>query len=92
MGFYQTSIQSLNNLSVVFLLVVFAMGCSKKEEVILPPVKVNMVKAIQKDVPIYEEFVAQVFGESDVDINNYLYNSPCSFFKTSIGILTTFLS
>lgn len=46
----------------------FALGCSKKEEIVLPPVKVNVVKAIQKDVPIYEEFVAQVYGESDVDI------------------------
>jgi membrane fusion protein, multidrug efflux system len=43
-------------------------GCGKKEEIVLPPVKVNVVKAIQQDVPIYEEYVAQVFGESDVDI------------------------
>ena len=43
-------------------------ACSQKETVILPPVKVNVVKAIQNDVPLYEEFVAQVYGESDVDI------------------------
>lgn len=43
-------------------------GCSNKETVILPPVKVNVVRAIQSDVPMYEEFVAQVFGQADVDI------------------------
>ncbi|MBL7857590.1 MAG: efflux RND transporter periplasmic adaptor subunit [Cyclobacteriaceae bacterium] len=36
----------------------------------LPPVKVNVVKAIQKDVPLFEDFVAQVYGESDVDLRS----------------------
>ena len=44
-------------------------GCGKKTEtVVLPPVKVNVVKAIQQDVPLYEEFVAQVYGSADVGI------------------------
>src|SRR6478736_3762521 len=43
-------------------------GCAKKQAVVMPPVKVNVVKAIQGDVPLYEDFVAQVYGESDVDI------------------------
>lgn len=34
----------------------------------MPSTKVNVVKAIVKDVPLYEEFVAQTFGLSDVDI------------------------
>lgn len=46
-------------------------ACGKKTEtVVLPPVKVNVVKAIQNDVPLYEDFVAQVYGESDVDIRS----------------------
>ncbi|MFD2200970.1 efflux RND transporter periplasmic adaptor subunit [Shivajiella indica] len=45
-------------------------SCSKKEEIVLPPIQVNAVKAIQTEVPIYEEFVAQVYGESDVDIRS----------------------
>jgi len=46
-------------------------ACGKKTEtVVLPPVKVNVVKAIQQDVPIYEDFVAQVYGESDVEIRS----------------------
>jgi membrane fusion protein (multidrug efflux system) len=46
-------------------------SCSKQaEKVAPPPVEVNVVKAIQKDVPIYEDFVAQVYGESDVEIRS----------------------
>jgi membrane fusion protein (multidrug efflux system) len=43
-------------------------GCGKEAAIELPPVKVNVVKAIKNDVPLYEDFVAQVHGESDVDI------------------------
>jgi membrane fusion protein (multidrug efflux system) len=43
-------------------------GCKKAETVAPPPVQVNVVKAVQNDVPLYEEFVAQVYGESDVEI------------------------
>ena len=57
---------------ILFLLVVFtAAGCGKKNETVtLPPVKVNVVKAVANDVPLYEDFVAQVYGESDVDIRS----------------------
>ena len=52
------------------MLVVFVLtgACGKKEAVVLPPIKVNVVKAVQNDVPLYEDFVAQTFGQSDVDI------------------------
>jgi membrane fusion protein, multidrug efflux system len=53
---------------LVFLLTLY--GCSKQTEVVLPPVQVNVVKAIQEDVPLYEDFVAQVYGQSDVDIQS----------------------
>lgn len=53
------------------LLVLLVTGCgSKNEQVALPPTKVNVVKAIAHDVPLYEDFVAQVYGESDVDIRS----------------------
>ena len=68
MRFYSNNIRSLYKPTLFFLTIGLVMGCTKKEEIVLPPVKVNVVKAIQKDVPIYEEFVAQVYGESDVDI------------------------
>lgn len=56
-------------LSVVMLTVVI-FSCAKKAEVVLPPIKVNVVKATQSDVPLYEEFVAQVYGQSDVDLRS----------------------
>ena len=53
------------------LFVLLVMGCGpKNEQVALPPVKVNVIKAISNDVPLYEDFVAQVYGESDVDIRS----------------------
>jgi membrane fusion protein, multidrug efflux system len=57
---------------IIFLLLVLLItGCgSKKEQVVAPPVKVNVVKAVVNDVPLYEDFVAQVYGESDVDIRS----------------------
>ncbi len=56
---------------MLFLLIGLTLAaCKKTETVVQPPVKVNVVTAIQKDVPIYEDFVAQVFGESDVEIRS----------------------
>ncbi len=59
-----------SNLPVwVFLNSVFLISSCKEEvATTLPPVQVNVVKAVQSDVPLYEEFVAQVYGKSDVDI------------------------
>lgn len=56
-------------LSIFFVLLMVA-ACKKQEAVVLPPVKVNVVTAIENDVPLYEDFVAQVFGLSDVDIRS----------------------
>src|SRR6185503_7216160 len=45
-------------------------GCAKKAPPPLPPAKVTVIKAIQQDVPLYEDFIAQTFGLSDVDIRS----------------------
>lgn len=58
----------LKRMLILLPALIFA-GCGKKSETVtLPPVKVNVIKAIQNDVPLYEDFVAQVYGQSDVDI------------------------
>lgn len=55
----------------VILLLALTGACGKKSETItLPPAKVNVIKAVQTDVPLYEEFVSQTFGMSDVDIRS----------------------
>ncbi|HRI80458.1 MAG TPA: efflux RND transporter periplasmic adaptor subunit [Cyclobacteriaceae bacterium] len=53
---------------LILILLLLTGGCSKKQAIVLPPAKVSVIKAIQTDVPIYEEFVAQVYGLSDVEI------------------------
>jgi membrane fusion protein (multidrug efflux system) len=56
-------------LKTLFAIVVIAMvGCAEEKASVIPPVQVNVVTAIQDDVPLYEEFVAQVYGEADVDV------------------------
>lgn len=52
----------------IFSLVFFFTSCEQKQDVVIPPIQVNVVTAIQNDVPLFEEFVAQVYGKSDVDI------------------------
>jgi membrane fusion protein (multidrug efflux system) len=69
MKFFLTTAQRQKTLILVMGLALAACG-KKTETVVLPPVKVNVVKAIQNDVPLYEDFVAQVYGESDVDIRS----------------------
>jgi membrane fusion protein, multidrug efflux system len=62
---------SIIPISLVLLITSFAgVRCSKKPEALPPPAKVSVVRAIQTDVPIYEEFVAQTFGQADVDIRS----------------------
>ncbi len=54
---------------VLPLVTAIATSCGeKKGPATPPPIKVNVVKAVQSDVPLYEDFVAQVYGMSDVDI------------------------
>lgn len=52
----------------IFLSVFLITSCKKEQDVIIQPVQVNVVKAVQNDVPLFEDFVAQVYGKSDVDI------------------------
>ncbi len=52
----------------IFSSVFLFIGCEQKQEIVIPPIQVNVVTTVQNDVPIFEDFVAQVYGESDVDI------------------------
>jgi membrane fusion protein (multidrug efflux system) len=52
----------------IFSSVFLFTGCEQKQEIVIPPVQINVVTAVQNDVPLYEDFVAQVYGKSDVDI------------------------
>jgi len=62
----------MRNRTVIPLVLIFLWAaCSNPRQTPqLPPVKVNVAKATQADVPLYEDFVAQVYGQADVDIRS----------------------
>ncbi len=62
-----TTLSAKRKIGLFLLVSVFA-GCKEKAVVTLPPIKVNVVKAVVEDVPLYEDFVAQTYGLSDVEI------------------------
>jgi membrane fusion protein, multidrug efflux system len=48
--------------------VIFVCSCGEKTPPKLPPPQIQVINVIQKDVPIYEEFVGQVYGMLDIPI------------------------
>lgn len=54
-------------LSLLLLAIVFSCGEEKKKQQAAPP-EIQVVEVIQKDVPIYSEFVGQVYGLYDIPI------------------------
>ena len=43
-------------------------SCKKEEQVAAAPPEVKVTEAIQKDVPIYKEWVGQTIGAVDIEI------------------------
>ena len=58
------------NLSVLVFLPLFFISCKNKKETAQLVPEVNVVRAGQRDVPIYAEYVGQTFGQSDVEIRS----------------------
>lgn len=54
-------------LTLLFLVVLSSCGEDKKKQQAAPP-EIQVVEVIQKDVPIYSEFVGQVYGLYDIPI------------------------
>jgi membrane fusion protein (multidrug efflux system) len=55
-------------ISSIILFGFILVSCNGKKQQPLPPQKIPVVEVIQKDVPIYKEFVGQVYGHSDIPI------------------------
>lgn len=53
---------------ILFFVFVFLVSCNKKESQAPPPVPAPFITVAAKDVPIYKEFVAQTFGDLDIDL------------------------
>ena len=52
--------------TLAFLLVVCTTGCAEEKGSKLPPSNVQVVKVIQQDIPVMEEFVGQTYGLFDI--------------------------
>jgi membrane fusion protein (multidrug efflux system) len=48
--------------------IIMLSNCSKKEAGQAPPPEVEVIQVLQKDVPIFREFVGQAFGLEDIPI------------------------
>lgn len=54
--------------SSILLLILAVSSCAEKKQKAPPPPEIPVVEVIQKDVPIYQQFVGQVYGYSDIPI------------------------
>lgn len=61
-------IPSFVTITSVMLLIIAVASCADKKQEAPPPPDIPVVEVIQKDVPIYNEFVGQVYGEKDIPI------------------------
>ncbi len=59
--------QSVRFVSLIIAVLLVTASC-KEKKVTPPPPEITVVKVIQKDVPIYEQFVGQVYGFADIPI------------------------
>ncbi len=56
-------------LPILALPLIMFLSCKDTPQKIVPPQPIKVVEVIQKDVPIYNYFVGEVFGQEDVSIN-----------------------
>lgn len=59
---------SLNKLSIIVLVLLMISSCGNKKDVNQGPPEIPVVKVLQEDVPIYEDFIGQVYGQKDIPI------------------------
>ncbi|SMO82588.1 efflux RND transporter periplasmic adaptor subunit [Solitalea koreensis] len=72
----------LHHLICIHLAIAFFLAlpsCKNPQPKALPPPQVSVIKAIQKDVPIYEEYVGQTYGLSDVEVRSRVEGWVTSF-------------
>lgn len=64
------NIRCFHRLYIVFsgLSLIFLLSCAEKQPQSPPLPEIPVVKVIEKDVPVYKEFVGQVYGQQDIPI------------------------
>ena len=53
---------------LLFISLLLTISCKDKKPVMMPEPDIPVIKVIQRDVPIYNEYVGQVYGEKDIPI------------------------
>jgi len=59
---------SLSKISFLLLIIFTIASCAEKKAPPPPPPEIPVVEVMQADVPIYQKFVGQVYGYSDIPI------------------------
>ncbi|RLD81166.1 MAG: efflux RND transporter periplasmic adaptor subunit [Bacteroidetes bacterium] len=58
--------------SMLFIILIFSsliwVSCGSEKQAVAPPQKITVVEVITDDVPIYREFVGEIYGEKDIPI------------------------
>ena len=57
-----------NSIFILIISLFIFSSCKEKEVKVLPPQKIKVYQVVPKTVPIYEEFVGQIFGQKDIPI------------------------
>ncbi len=60
--------RSLRFASFIFAILLISVSCKEDKKIAPTPPEIPVVDVIQKDVPIYESFVGQVYGQRDIPI------------------------
>ncbi len=60
--------RSLRFASFIFAILLISVSCKENKKVAPTPPEIPVVDVVQKDVPIYETFVGQVYGQRDIPI------------------------
>lgn len=68
MNLSKNSIPWALTLVLVFIFA-FVVSCEEKVQKKASPPEISVVEVVQKDVPIYNYFVGQIYGQEDVSIN-----------------------
>ncbi len=60
--------RSLRFASFIFAILLISVSCKEDKNIAPTPPEIPVVDVVQKDVPIYESFVGQVYGQRDIPI------------------------
>jgi membrane fusion protein (multidrug efflux system) len=59
---------NLGRIGIVLLITLIIFSCGEKKQAAPPPPEIPVVEVLKKDVPLYRQFVGQVYGQSDIPI------------------------